>query len=220
MDNKSKFETLNPEYKDMSEALSKIYCTTCYAGQTFYPTAILRKNDRSGNLLICNCCGTIYLKTKDGTLVPEKLEMVRYQQLVERKLNEYKQETSEVELRPIIVPLMWSFFQDSWNYLKTMNKTIITTDIPFFLSFGLHNLAMALGTRVSLGMLEINKNHQQVMQTLQSEGKRGLFTMIYVTDVFDPERVKTLNQVELTVICIKDSRENTEISNPKVFSIL
>ena len=213
----------------------KKFCSVCYSGQSFYPTAILTLHDPLTKSYICNCCGTVYSvdsKSAKDILPGEpnlkgdlkvainNEEISKYQNMVRRRLDGYNSNLDERVIKPIIVPLMWSFYQISHNGLQPYNKTVITTDVPFFLSFGLHNLAMAIGCIVHQGLFEVGNIHANIAQKMRSEGRSGLFKMIYLTDVFDDKRVNHISPVDLSVICIHDNREVKDMSDPKVYSIM
>lgn len=203
------------------------YCRVCFAGVNRYISSILRPyelwHDRQIKLSVCNCCGTIYQTgTKSSELPIFSAAIQHYREAVATKLANFEA-NSLGPVRSLIVPIIWSLFQSSEYYLKTKWNTFITTDEPFFISFGIHNIATAIGVPLLLmpPVLAQPEHDKKVESNSGNESHGRLPNLILLTDIYNEQKGDKLNHSQLTVLCIKDERtdSNKLISLPKVFSV-
>jgi hypothetical protein len=203
------------------------YCRICFAGVNRYVSSILRPyelwHDKQLKLSICNCCGTVYqLGTRSLELPIFAPAIHQYREAVANKLINFETD-SLGPVRSFIVPIIWSLFQSSDYYLKNKWNTFITTDEPFFISFGIHNLATAIGVPLLLmpPIIAQPEHDKKVESNNGSESHGRLPNLILLTDIYNEQKGDKLNHSQLTVLCIKDNRtdSNKRISLPKVFSV-
>jgi len=203
---------------NMTESPQRAYCGECLAGRERYPTARLYAYGEDG--WICNCCGTTY---HNDTIMPDGQAMAQYMRKVISKLREYKSDDIKT-IRTMIVPIIWTMFQISHRQLERQRLTCISTDMPFILSFGLHNLASAFGAHIAIGIpAQIWQIHQQYANAPREDsGIRSMPMLIHVTDIYEDKRITGMNSTAVAVLCIKDSRERhkRDISHPRVFPII
>ena len=104
-----------------------------------------------------------------------------------------------------------------------INKSLIYTSEPFFLNFGLHALAMALGVKIHLQFVSIHDTHQEY-KTNVSQLSNQPFTIIVLCEEFNGESPiqKIISPAEITYLCIKDTRNtvNKSFAYPKVISLV
>lgn len=179
------------------------YCGVCFAGKHSYPTAILH-DYADGEYKICNNCGTVH----DSEKMQVGKEIRKYQKMVETRLESYTERDTSA-LRPIIVPLIWSLFQKSHRALDSYDISIISTNCPFFLSFGLHNLGTALGGQISVGSPpELWQAHQEIAAGQKGQGKQPI--MVLLMDTFEKKHLDGMNPSQVCVLCVTDLRSSQE----------
>jgi len=203
------------------------FCNQCHAGINKYLGAYLQPVFKSETKVSCNCCGTVYkIKNSLADKFEEKYEIDldainQFRSFVESKLN-----NENVNTHSLIMPIIWSIFDETKDYLFNINKTIIYTNDSLFLNFGIHALAMAIGVKIHLQIATVANVHEniksEINQHVPLETPNPFSALFLVNEFNESEILKFISPAEVTYLCVKDTRkkENKSLAYPKVFSLI
>lgn len=201
------------------------FCTQCHAGINKHLGAYLMPVLKSDSKLYCNCCGTVYnIKNSLASIFEEKYEIDKEGINQLRAFIENKLMNENVNTQALIMPLIWSLYDESKDYLNSINKTLIYSSDPLFLNFGIHALAMSIGVRIHLQFANISDIHETYKREInQALPVQRPFSIIILENEYEGKTIhKSISPAEVTYLCVKDLRkiQDRALAYPKVFSLI
>jgi hypothetical protein len=206
--------------RELKSIQTDCFCTECHAGKNKYLSAYLEPTNEEKTNFICNTCGSFYdckdYNNNSRSFELDKDKSIQWKEVSLNRIN------TDRELSPIILPIIYSFFHQSREYLSRIKPTIIFSNSPIFLSCGVHTLATSIGCNVHTNQLNLIQVHNATKEYLIQKtnvDKNSIFNYIILTEVYNgPEDYKNFILEESTILCLRNNSQSN-LAYPKIFSL-